>query len=533
MADNSFKVQKSINLNPQVAAPTNPVAGDMYFDNVLGSLTYYNSGSWACLDSIGGVTGAASMTSSLFTPAIVKNSLVRITSFGGALHGMSASFAGKRITLYNATAVSIVVHNESATETTANNRIKTPISGDMNLIAGEIAQFMYDSRQSRWLLVSVGSGAGAYLPATISRIGTVQLASAPVDDAAPVIPVVDASTNVVANGMTRSTAGIIDIGPGANDTSVRVKTLFAVGDIRPIYPVLSHGGPFPVIGLPNINIGGPTSYDSNFISLVNLQGSQNTLARGIAFSSPVRFTNTGNRDTLGVGLITEWCSQSTSGLLSVASINSTGWLTTTGVQSTTTLAIEAPTVNIGQSGASIAITGAVTATSDITATGNVQGALVKATSKFQYSTAVSKTVFCSASSMLGTGANFIGTGARPYWSDGGTSGSMHVHLSPHLPPGASITGLRIWGDVGSTTRTLSVSIVRQNGSISSSIYSNAGVSLVGGSVICSGTFTTYTIGSTGDYFEVLVSWTGPGGGDYTFIYGMEVTYSMQDVGPVV
>ena len=38
MAQNGFKVNKSLNLNPQASAPVNPVDGDVYFDSTAASL---------------------------------------------------------------------------------------------------------------------------------------------------------------------------------------------------------------------------------------------------------------------------------------------------------------------------------------------------------------------------------------------------------------------------------------------------------------------------------------------------------------
>src|SRR5438309_551032 len=102
MADNGFKVNKSLNLNPQSSAPANPVDGDSYYDSTIGSFVYYHLGSWANIDSVVAITAVASMTSSLFTPAVVQNSVVRLTgSTAGSIYGMSSSFSAKRLTIYN------------------------------------------------------------------------------------------------------------------------------------------------------------------------------------------------------------------------------------------------------------------------------------------------------------------------------------------------------------------------------------------------------------------------------------------------
>lgn len=223
MADHGFKVSKSLNLTPQSSTPTNPTSGDMYYDSSLGSLVYYNASAWASLDSAGSVASAASLTSSAFTPAIVQHALVRITgSVASTLHGMSASFSGKRVVVYNNSTGALVIKHQSVSETTANNRIVTSIANDMNLVAGEVATFLYDSSQSRWLLVSVGSGAGAYAPATTTTVGTVALNAVPVSTSLPEVVVTDASEYAVAQGLTRGSfpSGALNIGTGTNDASI-------------------------------------------------------------------------------------------------------------------------------------------------------------------------------------------------------------------------------------------------------------------------------------------------------------------------
>ena len=113
MATNGYKINKSINLNPQATAPVSPTSGDMYYDASIGSFVYYGASAWANLDSIGSVVSADSMTSSLFTPAVVQNSVVRLTGEGGVLHGMSASFTAKRLTVYNNTGGSVTIVHDS------------------------------------------------------------------------------------------------------------------------------------------------------------------------------------------------------------------------------------------------------------------------------------------------------------------------------------------------------------------------------------------------------------------------------------
>ncbi len=177
MADNGFKINKSANFNPQSGAPANPIDGDFYYDSTAQTFAYYHNGSWANFDSVGTVPTTLWLTGAQFTPAIVRNSVVKVTGGVSTAHlaGISASFSAKRITIYNAGSALIVVEPEDAMEPTANNRIQTPTGGSMNLIAGEVAVFTYDIVASRWLLVSISSQAGAQVIATTTNPGLVTL----------------------------------------------------------------------------------------------------------------------------------------------------------------------------------------------------------------------------------------------------------------------------------------------------------------------------------------------------------------------
>ncbi len=177
MADNGFKINKSANFNPQVTAPANPVDGDFYYDSTAQTFSYYHNGSWANFDSVGSVASVLWLTSVHFTPAIVRNSLVKVTGAAALSHlaGISASFSAKQITIYNAGTFDIVVEPNDANELTANNRIQTPTGGSMNLVPGEVAVFTYDVVATRWLLVSISSQAGAQVIATIANPGIVTL----------------------------------------------------------------------------------------------------------------------------------------------------------------------------------------------------------------------------------------------------------------------------------------------------------------------------------------------------------------------
>ena len=189
MADNSFKINKSANFNPQPGLPTNPVDGDFFYDSTAQSFAYFHNGSWANMDSVGIVTGLTELTGAQFTPNVVRNSVVKISSTGvfPHLNGMAASFSGKRITIYNDTDSPISVEWENPTEPTANNRIRTPSGGSMNLEIGDVAVFVYDIIVNRWLLVSISSQAGAFDPATTTSNGLVALHQASATPWEPIV----------------------------------------------------------------------------------------------------------------------------------------------------------------------------------------------------------------------------------------------------------------------------------------------------------------------------------------------------------
>jgi hypothetical protein len=551
MADNGFKVNKSINLNPQEGAPTGLVTGDMYYDSSLGTFVYCGAGNTlACMDSIGIAGSSASITGSTMTPAVMKNSLVRLTGFSGNLYGMSASFAGKRVTLYNNTSGTLTIYPNNTNEPTTNNRIVTPTANSMQLIAGEIAQFVYDGMYLRWLLVSVGSGAGAYLPATTTYRGAVQLNAAPVDALSPIISVVDANGLVIGTGLTRGTLtpGWITVANGANDWGL-LTNKFAIGQIQPLVTTY--------LGACQLKIGAPDTYDSGYYSLVNLQGAKNgyNIARGFVGSAPVRFTNTGNYDTGGIGhgLITEWYAVNNSGLTQVASLNTTGALTISGQLQVNTISctngLSASTgsftstlstrhVNIASGYNLTLANGSITCTlGTITCAGNMQGAILKATNKFQYTNNQNLTKFYSAPLLQSSTATFIVNGTRSYWTDLGAGSTHYIALNAQIPKGATLAGLKIYGFTSGTVRPLTVYVNRVNGGSTTSVYSSSPTdSLPTGSytsIDCtSGTWNVVPWSTAGDYFSITISWTA-NTGNTTAIFGAEVTYNMTDLTPSV
>lgn len=227
MADNGFRINKSINLTPQAQPPANPVDGDIYYNSAIGSFVQYHLGAWANTESIGVVATAANLNSATFTPAIVQNSVVRLTgSTSGNIHGFTASFSAKRLIIYNNSTALQVIKNLSVGESTSNNQIITPIASDMNLVAGEIAQFIYDAVANRWALVSISSNAGAQIVATTVNTGIVKLHAVATTPSSPIV-LSDGDINA-ANGVlglnTFSAASITVT--GGNSTAL---TLLGIG----------------------------------------------------------------------------------------------------------------------------------------------------------------------------------------------------------------------------------------------------------------------------------------------------------------
>lgn len=302
MADNSYKISKSLNLSPQASTPVNPVNGDVYFDSNVGSYAYYNRGAWSYLDSVGNIATTANMTSAQFTPAVVRHSMIRLTGdFNDPLvHGLSASYSGKRIVIYNNTNSTLTIKHDSVTEIVSNNRINTPISEDMTVISGEVAQLIYDGDNQRWLLVSVGSGAGAYSRATTTTPGIIR-ASHDVPD--PVAVVLDVNNNIAAFGLTRggATPGPLNIGLGANDASVVISKSGATTTVN---GTLLTNTIRPIGIQDGLTIGHRT-YDAAINRDVKLYAGD-AANRDSIYAASIKFFNAGNVDIWGDGYITAW-----------------------------------------------------------------------------------------------------------------------------------------------------------------------------------------------------------------------------------
>jgi hypothetical protein len=117
--------------------------------SATGAATFSNSVATAQ----GSVAVANGLNSNVATPA---SSYVRLTgpSAGFSIGGLTAGVNGYRLTIYNTVAQTMTIVNEDASST-AGNRIKTLTGANVVLRAGtSSAQFVYDSSDSRWVLIA-------------------------------------------------------------------------------------------------------------------------------------------------------------------------------------------------------------------------------------------------------------------------------------------------------------------------------------------------------------------------------------------
>ena len=154
---NSMKVRSAITLKPN-SVPTNQENGDIYYDSTRNTIVMYINGNWVDHQSRSDVASAASLTSTNFTASIVQSTLVRITgSTSGTITGLTAPSDAKYLILYNESTVLQTIANQSGTEGTAANRIICPNSANVAIPAGQSVTLVYDSSQSRWILLSAPS----------------------------------------------------------------------------------------------------------------------------------------------------------------------------------------------------------------------------------------------------------------------------------------------------------------------------------------------------------------------------------------
>jgi len=101
---------------------------------------------------------------------LAGSSYIRITGTAGAafsIDGITNSAAsgvtdGQVVWIHNASGDSMTVANQSGLETTAANRIKTTTGFGVSFLTNGIANLIYDSGASRWVLINPHSG-GAVL----------------------------------------------------------------------------------------------------------------------------------------------------------------------------------------------------------------------------------------------------------------------------------------------------------------------------------------------------------------------------------
>jgi hypothetical protein len=168
LADNSWRVSKSLSLNPQTIVPTNPVNGDIYYDANQGTFVFYDNGFWINVASQTDVAGATTLDSVQFTAAVVQNPLIRVTgTLASNLYGLTASTGGKQVVIYNDSTGVLTLYSNNSTEPTAVNRIVTPDNNPIQVGVGQTITLLYDASQARWI-VSSGSGGNASLAGEVA-----------------------------------------------------------------------------------------------------------------------------------------------------------------------------------------------------------------------------------------------------------------------------------------------------------------------------------------------------------------------------
>lgn len=165
MADNFFDIKHGHSYTPQAGRPSNPLNGDMYYDSVRNTFSQYMNGGWTDIQKRTDVASAASLTSTNFTTSVMESSVIKLTgSTVTDVHGFTATPDAKQVIFYNGTNILASIKYQSGTEGTAANRIITPNGADLLLSPGQSITLMYESTQSRWLVISSpGSGtSGAF-----------------------------------------------------------------------------------------------------------------------------------------------------------------------------------------------------------------------------------------------------------------------------------------------------------------------------------------------------------------------------------
>jgi len=124
-------------------------------------------------------TPDTSTATGAITALAVTNATWRWNAASGAtLHGIAGGTEGRIVVIKNVTtAQTLVIANQSATETTAGNRIINPSAANINLAPGESILASYDNSTARWYTIGFDS-TYAGVPAYGSALGTTGTAGA-------------------------------------------------------------------------------------------------------------------------------------------------------------------------------------------------------------------------------------------------------------------------------------------------------------------------------------------------------------------
>lgn len=162
------KVRTGINLGSLTADPSDPQAGDFYYNTVTNTFRQYISGAWHNIvgdDLVQLITnkqvGFSTFTDSTTTGsdasiASPTTGVVRLTNVSlVSIGGIPGGTPGLQVMLTNLTGNTITIINEDLSVATAANRILTGV-GDVAMPNNAIFTFIYSGVLSRWQLVSSG-----------------------------------------------------------------------------------------------------------------------------------------------------------------------------------------------------------------------------------------------------------------------------------------------------------------------------------------------------------------------------------------
>lgn len=555
MADNSFKINKSANFNPQVGAPANPVDGDFFYDSTAQSFAYYHNGSWANMDSVGIVTLTAGpptpITSAQFTPTIVRNSVVKIVGHTApvSLYGISSSFSGKKITVYNGGTGIITVEYDDSSEPTSNNRILTPTGGDLNLIVGEVAVFTYDIVASRWLLVSISSQSGAQVIATTTNPGIVTLHQAslfPADgivlsdgdlNTANGVVGLDANRAVTINAPIATTAALTVTAAANANAAILYSAASGSSSILKLRPTAGFTG----AQLQWVDTSGNPLGNIDYLGDTHATNIYATYFEGAPTTGNVvagSFTGHGS----GAGVYGEGgATDAPGGSFTGGGTNGNGIYS---LGHGTGSAIFGVGLGTGAAGLFQANSSGPAIES---AAGNVR---IPAANDYTFTTVKTFHTSVSAADITAPGmdqpTNFpirnYGIAAIPSISNSGTGSQYMGEARIRVPTGAIITAIQFVADTSATT-TVVDNINVMYTTYGGSYYSSASANMKNGTFTINSALTgTYavswgtggTIAVADDSFTIIqFRVAAPGSGKIANIYGIRVTYTMTTIAPSI